>query len=677
MNAEAKELDLEVVACLKGLVIDAVDRAQSGHPGGAMSSMDFAYLLFSEFMHWNPSDSKYFGRDRFVLSAGHESMLLYALFYATGWLLREDLESFRQFGSKTPGHPENFITPGVECTTGPLGQGAGMSVGFAIASAHQSAVAGALFSTYTWCLLGDGCMQEGVTLSAASLAGHLQLGDLIWFYDKNRVQISGHIDRVTSDDHEQMFRGLGWQVITLADGHDHEQLRKAMAAAKACKTQPTLIIAHTVMAKGSKSLEGSAKAHGSPFSAEEKHATKDLLGIPKKEEFYFPEHIRKHFMRNFSTLKAQSQERLNALQQWLENHENRMLYNSYFKAPDLSQLCTIDWSVSKPLATRAAFGTILAKWADDLPHLMGGSADLEPSNMTLEFKEKVGDFSSSHRLGRSIAFGVREFPMACIANGMALYGGITPFIATFLVFSDYLRPALRLSAIQKVRVIYEFTHDSFYVGEDGPTHQPVEHVMSLRAMPGVYVMRPADAFETEALFKQALTLDAPSCFMLTRQKLKPLASEITLPENYGKQARFGGWVVKEADLSFGNASLCFVFYATGSEVILALQVAKLLEDFTLSSGRRVNVKVVSLPCWELFFEQPKMYRRSVLSRDCPRKVAFEAGSTLGWRDFVGPRGLVIGVDKFGHSAPQESLAEHFGFVPSMIKERILNHFSYV
>lgn len=681
------ERDQLVVNYLKGLVIDGVHHASSGHPGGAMSSMDFAYLLFREFLHWDPRDTFYFARDRFVLSAGHESMLLYALLYASDVLSLDDLKNFRQMNSSTPGHPENAITPHVECTTGPLGQGAAMSVGFAIASLHFSAqVESALFRTNTWALLGDGCMQEDVTLGAASYAGHLGLDNLIWFYDKNRAQISGSISRVTSDDERMIFEGFGWHVITLEDGHNHEDLRKAMNEALKVPDQPTLIVANTIMARGSHSLEGSHQTHGAPFKPDERAATKRKLGIPEDEEFYFPQEASDHFQKNFAQLISQARQKIDELAELKDDDEFYNIYLDYYRIHS-ERLAEIHWDREKEIATRSAFGDILYEWAPQLPQLIGGSADLEPSNMTQDFAAEYRDFQKNNRRGRNLAYGVREFPMACISNGLALYepGLFIPFDATFLAFSDYMRPAIRLGSLQCAPVIHEFTHDSIYVGEDGPTHQPVEQLMSLRLIPNLYVIRPADGAELEAIMREAFSDITPTCLILSRQKLPPLTSIIpSLTREDYQAARRGAWVVREgrkpdskqhpgpstsppshSDHNRRN----YVIYSTGSEVSLSLTVAEAVEH----QRPGASVKVVSMLCWEIFEEQDQDYKDRVLAPRDARKISIEAGSTLGWHKYIGSNGLAIGVDDFGLSAPGKQVAEHFGFTTEAITANILTH----
>ena len=651
------DADQRTLATIKGLIMDGVCKAKSGHTGGAFSSLDFAYLLFSETLRFDPDDATWMGRDRFILSAGHESMLLYSMLHLIGWLPGDELKRFRQLHSKTPGHPENTMTKGVECTTGPLGQGVAMSVGFATASQFMGENHSAkLFEQKIFALCGDGDMQEDVTLGAASLAGHLNLCNLVWYYDRNRCQISGPISRSTSDDDEAIYRGLGWEVITI-DGHDHTAIRKALVHARGALTKPLLIIGNTVMGKGLASMEGDHETHGTPLPDDERRKSKIKLGLPPDQEFYVAQDIVAHFQRRFAGLRAAAKSWRGELATLMTDSTFKTRHQKLFERRDYSDLPVPPWPRDKAVATRNAFGDVIALWADHLPNLVGGSADLEPSNMTGPFAKKVGDLSRNTRKGRNLAFGVREFPMAAMCNGMALYGGIIPFSATFLTFSDYSRPALRLGAIQKIRVIHEFTHDSFYLGEDGPTHQPVEHVMALRVIPNFYVMRPADAFETEVLMRRALTLEGPSAICLSRQKLPILQ----LPEGQIRQSAKGAYVVKN------QPAATMVIMATGSEVSLALDAAKALE----TSGEKVHV--VSMPCWELFAAEPESYRNEVLQPAVKRRVSIEAGVTLGWERYIGDRGLAIGLDHFGASAPMEHLAEEYGFTPAKVVAKIQGH----
>jgi transketolase len=497
-------------------------------------------------------------------------------------------------------------------------------------------------------------MQEDVTLGAASLAGHLKLNNLIWFYDRNRQQISGNINRATSDNEEQVFKGFGWHVVTI-DGHDHAAIRTALTNAQTAE-RPVLIIGNTTMAKGCATQEGDHETHGAPLSTDERAKTKQKLGIPDGEDFYCPESALQHFQRRFPDLRAKAKEWKSTVQDRMKNQDFSQAWNKYFGKEDWSKLTNVTWPAGGSIATRNAFGDVLKQWATDIPNLMGGSADLEPSNMTGPFAKAVGDFQAGTPKGRNLAFGVREFPMSAIANGMALHGGVIPFDATFLTFADYSRPALRLGAIQKIRVIHEFTHDSFYLGEDGPTHQPVEHTMSLRLIPDFYVMRPADARETQMMMQEALKISRPTAICLSRQKLPTLE----LSASQESDCRRGAWVVQD------QANPDLVIFATGSEVSLAIAAAKNLAQF--------KTKIVSIPCWELLFAQDKAFIERIMTTSCLRRVSIEAGTTLGWQKFTGMSGLNIGLDTFGASAPMEQLAEEYGFTPTKVSARIAEHY---
>ncbi len=648
--------DQSVVNIFKGLVIDSVNKSQSGHPGGAMSSMDATYILFSEFLKFNPKDPKWAGRDRFILSAGHMSMLQYTMLYGIGWLSMDDLKNFRQLHAKTPGHPENYVTPGVECTTGPLGQGCAMSLGFAVASKHlASKIDQELFNYKTWVVCSDGDLQECVALSSASLAGHLKLDNLIWVYDKNHIQLSGPTKKCISDNDQTVFEGFGWHVIAI-DGHDHAAIRRAYQEARQVKGKPTLVICNTVMGKGCATLENTAKTHGSPLPSDERIQTKLNLGLPSDQDFYVTESAISHFRRNFGKRADEVATWDNRLKEKLKNADFKKAWDSYFAKVSASSLPAVPWDLQKEIPTRNAFGDIIKHWAHALPNLFGGSADLEPSNMTGGFAKAVSDFDGEARSGRNVNFGVREFSMAALCNGMALHGGFIPFDATFLSFADYSRGAIRLGALQKVRVIHEFTHDSFYLGEDGPTHQPVEHVMSLRVIPNLYVMRPACPLETEVLMRVAVDLELPSAFCLTRQKVSYVPGGKSVAEG----AKKGAYVVADA------ADPNLIIIATGSEVGLALKASANLKGY--------RVRVVSMPCWELFAEQPKTYQEQVLPKHITKRVSIEAGTTLGWAKFVGLDGLTIGLDHFGESAPANVLEELYGFTPAKICESITKHF---
>ena len=656
----AKEKDQYSINVIKGLVMDATRKANSGHPGGPMSCADFAYILYSDFLNFDPHDPDWFNRDRFVLSGGHMSMLQYSLLMFTGWLEMDDLKKFRQLHSRTPGHPEIEI-PGVECTTGPLGQGFGMGAGMAIAEAYLHNLftlkdhnARELVDHYTYVLAGDGDLQEPITLGTASLAGHLGLSKLIVFYDKNEAQISGHTDRSDSTDYGMVFKGFKWHVQEV-DGHDHDALRGAIKKAKEAK-EPSIIIGNTIMAKGTATMERDHNTHGAPLPQEEIDATKEKLGI-SSEAFYYPEEVKSHFRKRFSTLSTR-------VSTWKET------FNSIAKDPKLEpllELCLKDqlpkieypsFDEGESLATRKAFGVTLDNFSKVLPNLIGGSADLEPSNYTGNFAKEYSDFQADNQSGRNIAFGVREFPMAAMMNGIALHGGLIPFGGTFLVFADYERPALRLGAIQQLRVLHEFTHDSFFVGEDGPTHQPVEHAMSLRTIPNFNVFRPADAKETAVCFKLALeNKQIPSALLLTRQGVPISNMNYKILES---SVRKGAYVVRECD---GSPEL--VFIATGSEVSLAIETAERMSD--------KKVRVISMPCMEIFNKQPEDYQNSLIPKRGSLKVTIEAGITHGWEKYSGINGLSIGLDHYGASAPGKDLADEFGFTPEKVEAKVRHH----
>lgn len=650
-------LDQRVIAELKGLVMDATRKANSGHPGGAFSSADFAVILFRDYLRFAPMAPKWHNRDRFVLSAGHESMLLYSLLHFMDLLPIEELENFRQLGSLTPGHPESHLTPGVEATTGPLGQGVSMAVGMAIAALHQQEVLGKdLINNKIYSLVGDGDLQEDVALGAMQIAGHLGLHNLVVYYDKNDIQISGKTERVSSVNFRQLFEAMQWEVIEI-DGHDHAAIRAALDHAQTERSRPLLIIGETVMAKGAATMEGSHKTHGEPLKPEEIAATKSKLGLDPEAFFQVSEEVKEHFTAKLNGYNDEAD-------RWEMAVRNRRKADSSFDLLcgqllegeiDLNGMPT--FAVGEKLATRVAFGKMLEFMGQNIPGIVGGSADLEPSNNTGAFAAAVGEFSKSNRAGRNLAFGVREFPMAAILNGMALYGGMLPYGATFLTFSDYSRNAIRMSAIQELQVLHVFTHDSIFLGEDGPTHQSIEHVMSLRTIPNLLVFRPADARETVACMVQWLEeTHRPSLLALTRQNVPTLDGPVDVAR--------GGYIKYETQ---PGEAVETVIFASGSEVWVAIEAAQ-----KLAEGRG-NIRVISLPCWELFDEQPADYRRMIYSLEAKYRVSIEAGVTLGWQRFTGIDGLNIGVDTFGLSAPGDALAEHFGLTPQQVAERIAGY----
>ena len=648
------------LAVIKGLIMDTVRNANSGHTGGPMSSADFAYILFTEYLNFNPNDSEWFKRDRFVLSAGHESALLYVLLTLIGWLNIDDLRRFRQLHSKTPGHLEVEID-GVEATTGPLGQGVGMGIGMAVAEsklreifAHYTDDADDIFGHFNYILASDGDLQEPVSTGAAALAGHWGLSRIIMFYDSNEAQISGNTKRSDSADYGAIFEGYSWHLQRI-NGHDHKQIRSAIEKAQVVN-RPSIIIGNTTMAYGAASMEGDHETHGTPLPQEEIDATKEKLGLPN-EKFYLPAEVIDYFQYRFDTLR-------NEVEVWEKNVKTARLNKDFDKlwrlciAEELPDLALPEFEKGTVLATRKAFGATLDIFAPQLPNLVGGSADLEPSNYTGNFAANYGDFLKDNRSGRNFAFGVREFPMAAIMNGIALHGGLIPFGGTFLVFADYGRPALRLAAIQHLQVIHEFTHDSFYLGEDGPTHQPIEHAMALRAIPNFHVLRPADARETAACFQLALqTKITPSALLLTRQDVP--VSEMHIDAIVAGVQK-GGYIVTD---SAEHPEL--IFLATGSEVSLAMEVADLMND--------KRIRVVSMPCLEIFDQQSPEYKTQVIPERGCMKISIEAGITHGWEKYIGSNGLAIGIDHFGASAPYKDLAKEFGFTAAQVEKKIRDH----
>jgi transketolase len=656
------EKDLQAVNVIKSLVMDATRKANSGHPGGPMSSADFAYVLFKEFLSFNPDDASWFNRDRFVLSAGHESSLLYSLLVFNGWLSMDELKRFRQWKSLTPGHPEVHLTPGVEATTGPLGQGFAMSVGMAAAECLLRAKLGAdVCGHYTYVLASDGDLQEPVCLGSAAIAGLWNLGKLIVFYDSNKIQLSGPTSANDRTDYKMVFEGFGWHVVDI-DGHDHAAIRDAIKKGQAETSRPTLIIGHTTMAKGTATREGDFETHGAPLPPEEIAATKKKWGLPEDKSFFIPDEVLETYRTRFADLRANASA-------WQRRFEEKLDKDAAFQ--DLWRAVKRNpanrkfaWPAFEPgvkIATRSAWGKCLSALVDQMPLLVGGSADLDPSNMTVKFREAVGDFSAKNPSGRNLPFGVREFPMGAIVNGILLHGGLSAFGATFLMFADYERNALRMSALQHLPALHVFTHDSFYVGEDGPTHQPIEHVSAIRLIPNMLVMRPADANETALCLETALRQSSrPTCLMLTRQNLETLDPKVYPAVLDG--AKRGGYVLKDAP--DGKPDL--IILASGSETHLALAAARTITER--------KVRVVNMPCMELFEEQPQAYKDEVLPPACTFRVAVEAGRPEAWHKYLSLGGLALGISHFGDSAPADVLAGEYGFTAEnlvkLIRERI-------
>ncbi len=647
---------------IRGLSVDGVAAANSGHPGMPLGMADVCAVLWSEHMNFNPKNPKWLNRDRFILSAGHGSMLIYSLLHLYGYdLSMDDLKAFRQWGSKTPGHPENFVTAGVETTTGPLGQGVANAVGFALAEASLAArynrEGSEIIDHYTYVVAGDGCLQEGISHEACSFAGHNKLGKLIMLYDSNNITIDGPTHISFTEDTRKRFEAYGWQVLEI-DGHDYDQINVAIAEAKKEKSKPSIIICKTIIGFGSPNRAGTSKAHGEPFPAEEIELMKEKLGLPKDKSFFVPDEI--------SDLRAKTQEKGENLEKkWNELWENyknknqeaaKELENSIKGEISKEALDIPQFGSEKAIATRSASGTVLNHIAKYIPQLMGGSADLTPSNNTLPAGEE--SFSPENPKGRYIRYGVREHGMAAIMNGMALHGGVLPYSGTFFVFSDYMRPAMRMSALMEQQVVYVLTHDSIGLGEDGPTHQPEAHLWAYRTIPNMTVIRPMDANETAEAWKSALkNKKGPTCLVLTRQNL-PVYDRAGLGWAKSEEAQKGGYVFCE-DKDFEA-----IIIATGSEVELAVEAKAKLNE------QGVKVRIVSMPSTNIFDEQPQEYKESVLPKNILKRVAVEAGVTLGWYKYVGLEGRVIGLDRFGASAPYKTLYKEFGITTDAIVEAV-------
>lgn len=658
----APDLQEQAINTIRTLSIDAVQKANSGHPGLPMGAAAMAFALWTQHLHFNPANTRWSNRDRFILSAGHGSMLQYSLLYLTGFdLTMDDLKSFRQFGSRTPGHPEYGLTPGVETTTGPLGQGAGNSVGMALAeaylAAHFNRPGFPVVDHYTYALVGDGDLMEGVSAEAASLAGTWGLGKLIWLYDSNAITLDGRAEMTFTEDVAARFRAYGWHTIDVADGNDVAAVADAIAQAKAVTDQPSLIVVRTVIGYGSPNKGGTSEAHGSPLGADEIRLVKEFYGWPQ-EDFYVPDAVRAYFGGAKDAGAAVEAE-------W------QALFSRYaaqfpaeaaaYEAAQRGEL-PAGWDSEIPVfpgdkkqATRNAGGVVLNAIARHIPSMIGGDADLAGSTKTLlKGAPNTGPHDPAQR---NVRFGVREHAMGAIVNGLALHGGILkPYSATFLTFSDYMRPAIRLGALMEIGPVYVFTHDSIALGEDGPTHQPIEHVMALRLIPHLHVFRPADANETAATWRTVMMLKLPSALALTRQDLPVLTGEgIGGVEAIHAGVARGGYV-----LSGGEGTPDVIVIGTGSEVHIALEAAAAL------AGEGLRVRVVSLPCWELFEAQDAAYRDAVLPPAVTARVSIEAGVTLGWQKWIGARGEAVGIDHFGASAPYQRLYEEFGLTSAAV-----------
>jgi transketolase len=658
----ADDLDQRCVNAIRVLAVDAVEAAGAGHPGMPMGAAPMAYVLWTRFLRHHPGNPAWPDRDRFVLSAGHGSMLLYALLYLTGYDLGlEDLRRFRRLGSRTPGHPEFGHTPGVEATTGPLGQGFANGVGMAIAErvlAGRFNVPGEepIVDHRVYAIVSDGDLEEGVAAEAASLAGHLRLGKLVYLYDDNRVSIEGPTSLAFTEDVDRRFEAYGWHVQAVEDGTDLDAIEAAIRAAREETERPSLIRVRTHLAEGSPNRRDDPAAHGSPLGPEEARRTRENLGWPADSAFLVPEDVLGRFRAagaRGAKREAEWRERFEAYRR--RHPERARAFEDALarRLPDGLAARLPRFQPGERVATRAASGRVIQVLKEAVPELVGGSADLAPSTETYMAGEP--DVAPGSAGGRNLHFGVREHAMAAALNGMAYHGGVRPFGATFLVFSDYLRGALRVSALARLPVVYVFTHDSIALGEDGPTHQPVEHLASLRAMPGLTVIRPADGPETAAAWLVALESPGPVALVLTRQKVEVLAREEGADPFEG--VRRGAYVVagagEEADL---------LLLATGSEVALAMAARALL------AREGVRARVVSMPSWELFEAQDEAYRRRVLPPHVTARLAVELASPFGWERYVGERGRVLGVDRFGASGSLEEVLPAFGFTPERVAQ---------
>lgn len=662
--------DLQQLAIntIRTLSIDAIQKANSGHPGLPMGAAPMAYALWQRHLRHNPHNPEWDNRDRFVLSAGHGSMLIYCLLYLTGYdLSLEDIKNFRQWESKTPGHPEYGETPGIETTTGPLGQGAATAVGMALAEAflakHFNRDGHDIVDHYTYALVSDGDLMEGVAIEAAALAGHWGLGKLIYLYDDNKITLDGTTDMTFTEDVQARFESQGWHTVRVADGNDVEAVDAAIKQAQAVTDKPTIILVRTIIGYGSPNKQGTSKAHGSPLGDDEVRLTKETLGWNPDEKFVVPDESLAHYRQAVdkgAAWESAWNEKFEAYQ--AAYPELAAAYQQAF-AGELPEGWDADlpsFPDDKKMATRSAISPAINALAAKIPTMIGGDADLAGSTKTL-----INDANNTGHgdpAERNVRFGVREHGMGAIVNGLTLHGGIIkPYSATFLQFSDYMRGSIRLGALMDIPVIYVFTHDSIGLGEDGPTHQPVEHVMSLRTIPNLHVFRPADANEMIGSWKVAMTLDHPAVIIGSRQELEVLGSDNV--EGIHEGVARGAYILAESD-SIKKGRPEVIIMATGSEVEIAL------EAFTALDDEGVKTRVVSMPCWELFDEQDEEYQEFVLPSEVYSRVSIEAGVTLGWQKYVGLYGITIGVDTFGASAPYEKIYEEYGLTATAVIEAV-------
>lgn len=662
MDSELKK-ELEKIAnTVRGLSMDQVQKANSGHPGLPLGCAEFGAYLYGCLLNYNSANPKWLARDRFILSAGHGSAWLYSLLHLSGYNLpMEELKRFRQLFSKTPGHPELHVTEGVEATTGPLGQGVGNAVGQAlgmkILAEKFNSEEFPIFDNKVFALAGDGCMMEGISAEASCLAGHLGLNNLILVYDDNHICLDGPTSECFSEDTLERYRGYGWEVYEI-DGYDFDAMDELFSKLRKNQEKPAFIAMHTVIGKPAPHKQGTHKAHGSPLGDEEVAETKKILGIPE-DPFFVPQSVITYFEKKREEGEAKEAKWKEMVRKWKEKHPE--LYNEFNtmverKIPlDLEEKLK-GLEIKNPIAGRAASGACLQLLGKELPFLYGGSADLSGSDQTMMKEYPI--ITPKDFKGRNIKYGVREFAMAAAATGLSETDMIIPYVGTFLTFSDYMRNAIRLAALSKTQVIYHFTHDSIFLGEDGPTHQPIEHYAALRAMPNLQFIRPADANEVKMMWIAALSYNGPTAFSLSRQSL-PELDETNVP--YSEGVGRGAYIIRKE-----QSKPDFTLFATGSEVSLALEVAKALEKMDK------QVRVVSMPCWELFVSQPESYQQTVIGGDLGKRVSIEAGVSFGWHNWIGHDGIAICMDRFGESAPAGDLAEEFGFTVDGILEKLLS-----
>lgn len=658
MNIEQKSVN-----AIRVLAADTVQKAKSGHPGMPLGSAAMAYELWANHLTHNPKNPKWVNRDRFILSAGHASSLLYSLLHLFGYgLTIEDMKNFRQDNSLTPGHPEYGHTVGVEATTGPLGAGMGMAVGMAMAQAHMAATFNTedynIIDHYTFVLGGDGCMEEGISSEAFSLAGTLGLSKLIVLYDSNNITIEGNTDLAFTEDVNKRMEAFGFQTLTVEDGNNLEEISKAIELAKSEKTKPSFITVKTKIAFGCPAKEGSESSHGSPLGEENVKALRDNLGWEEQEAFVIPQDVYDNFAQK-AKKGQEAEDNWNKLfKAYCEKYpEKKELWDKYFAVIDDEKLLNCDefWSYEdKPQATRSLSGNMINRLAKIMPNFWGGSADLGPSNKTVI--KDGGSFSKNNYLGRNIHYGVREFAMAAIANGITLYGGTKTFVGTFFVFSDYLKPMARLAALMKIPVTYVLTHDSIGVGEDGPTHEPIEQLAMLRAMPNINVFRPADATETAAAWYSAITSkNTPTVLALSRQNLPQI-------EGSSKEALKGGYIIAESIKAKPDA----IIIASGSEVSLAVDAKKELME------KGFDIRVVSMPCMDIFEQQSDEYKEKILPQTVEKRLVVEAGSSICWGKYLGFKGKSVTIDTFGASAPANVLFKKYGFTVENVVNKALS-----